>query len=311
MKAAGQRENVNNTYCSFFLSPGQAGWSYFAGSAKIPRHLKSTTHRLTFLEKIFSPDLTAAAHLPGVIVSGLTEADIASQIPPGRADEPSRRQTVLNAPTIRPMKKILTTLTVIAAAALGAQGQTTNTFPVGSGTNSFSGLTFGGGTTDPLADFTKAQLLFTVQGFDFGGSGDVNFTGITLSGQGIGTPLSFGPVSVTANSGVYTETGYVNLDTPVVVWDPALNSAAFTAEFRNGASALYGAQIFYRVQYANNFGENVLKQGNVNIVAVPEPSTYAAAAGLLALFLWSSRRHLFKLAGARSSASGSDENGAA
>ena len=247
-----------------------------------------------------------------MIVSGITETDITSQIPSGRADDPIRRQTELNVPIIRPMKKILTTLTVIAAAALGAQGQTTNTFPVGSGTNSFSGLTFAGGTSDPLADFTKAQLLFTVQGVDFGGTGDVNFTGITLSGQGAGTGLSFGPVLVTTNSGlVYTETGYTNLDTPVVVWDPALNFTAFTAEFRNGASALYGAQIFYRVQYANNFGESVLKQGNVNIVAVPEPSTYAVAAGLLALFLWSSRRHFLKLAGARSSASGPGENGAA
>jgi hypothetical protein len=312
VKAAGQRENVNNTYCSFFLSPGQAGWSYFAGSAKIPRHLKSTTHRLTFLEKIFSPDLTAAAHLPGVIVSGLTEADIASQTPPGRADDPSRRQTALNVPIIRPMKKFLTTLTVIAATALGAQGQfvSTNTFPVGSGTNSFSGLTFGGAPLDPESDYTKAKLFFRVEGFDFG-SGDVNFTGITLSGQGITNFLSFGDVTITNNSTTFAVgTGSVNLDSPVAVWDATVNTAAFTAQFRNGASALYGARIGYRLFYENSEESN-FRTGNINLVAVPEPSAYAAAAGLLALFLWSSRRHLFKLAGSRSASSDAGGNGAA
>jgi hypothetical protein len=251
--------------------------------------------------------------LPGVIVSGLTEADIASQIPPGRADDPSRRQTALNVPIIRPMKKFLTTLTVIAATALGAQGQTTNTntFPVGQGTNSFSGLTFGGTAADPLEDFTKARLYFRVEGFDFNG-GDVNITAITLSGQGITSSLSFADVTITNNRTTFASaTAFADFDTPVAIWNPAFNTTAFTAELRNGASALYGAQIFYRLRYSNFDDENIDRAGDVNLVAVPEPSTYAAAAGLLALFLWSSRRHLFKLAGARSSASGPDENGAA
>jgi hypothetical protein len=34
--------------------------------------------------------------------------------------------------------------------------------------------------------------------------------------------------------------------------------------------------------------------GTFTITAIPEPSTYAAAAGLLALFLWPARRRLLK-----------------
>jgi hypothetical protein len=43
------------------------------------------------------------------------------------------------------------------------------------------------------------------------------------------------------------------------------------------------------------------------ITAIPEPSTYVAAAGLLGLFLWSARRRLFKTAGAQVVASGTGE----
>jgi|GEM_PF-4585112 len=211
------------------------------------------------------------------------------------------------------MKRTIATLTVIAAAALGAQGQTyaaTNTFPVGTGTNSFSGLTFSNSAFDPdIGDSTKAQLLFTVSGVDFGG-GNILFKDITLTGQGITTSLSFDDVMVTANS-TFDFTAYVNLNAPVAVWNAASNTTSFTAEFRNGASALYGAQIGYRVRYATDLGENLSRPGDVNLIAVPEPSTYVAAAGLLGLFLWSARRHLFKLAGSHSASSCDSANGAA
>jgi len=131
--------------------------------------------------------------LTGVIVSGLTEADTASQIPPGRADDPSRRQTELNVPTIRPIKKILTTLTVIAATALGAQGQTTVYFP-NSGTTNFTGLTFNSVLVDlpGTTAFTRARLLIGASGLPVGTT--ITFSNFTLAGQGIGTTLNFANV---------------------------------------------------------------------------------------------------------------------
>ena len=264
-----------------------------------------------------------------MIVSGLTEADIASQIPPGEADFPSRRQTELNVSIIRPMKKILTTLTVIAATALGAQGQTTYTFPAGSSTNSFTGLTFDTFTTNLPGNipYEQAQLLFGVTGIDFGeeNTGSVRFTSIRLSGQGITTTLpgfgavtivgggkgdlNFNPASANTYQGPSTA---ANLNSSLITWDSSSSVLNFTAQIRNGATASPGARLYYALQYTSAGGNQLNTAfGNSVIVAVPEPSTYVAAAGLLGLFLWSSRRHFLKLAGARSSASGPGENGAA
>ena len=213
------------------------------------------------------------------------------------------------------MKKILTTLTVIAATALGAQGQVTNTnYISGTGTTSLSGLTFDPAIATPDDPLNRARLIFITSGFDYaGGIGSIELSGITLSGQGIETSHTFSNVVFNSNRTRGTES--LILSPAVKPWLPGENALDFTVEFKNGASAqVFGATLTYRLEYSffdPEFPEVVLRSGNLSIVAVPEPSTYAAAAGLLALFLWSSRRHLFKLAGARSSASGSDENGAA
>jgi hypothetical protein len=233
-----------------------------------------------------------------------------------------------NAHIIRPMKKILTTLTVIAAAALGAQGQTTTNFPAGPNTTTtFSGLTFTPGTNSLASPpYTRARLLFGVTGMTGGSDAPPTFGGIfinqiTFSGQGLSgsvspTPTSF---SITRNltdpsdglGGGYSYTDFVALSPTVESWLPAGNLTGFTAQVYGSASMPVGSRIYYGLQYADNGNNLNTSFGNVIITPVPEPSTYAAAAGLLALFLWSSRRHLFKLAGARSSASGSGENGAA
>jgi hypothetical protein len=246
-----------------------------------------------------------------VIVSGLTGADTASQIPPGRADDPSRRQTELNVSIIRPMKKILTTLTVIAATALGVQGQTINV--PNTGTGSLTNLTFTLGTFNPaIAPYNRAKLLFAANGLSAGAS--ITISGMTLTGDGITTPPTFPDVTISSNldpeDPVFTITSRRTISS-VSSWNTANSRLSFNYQVNNGSLSI-GSNIFYRLEYSDidNFNVNTTV-GNLSIVAVPEPSTYAAAAGLLALFLWSSRRHLFKLAGARSSASGPGENGAA
>ena len=256
-----------------------------------------------------------------MIVSGLTEADIASQIPQGRADDPSRRQTELNVSIIRPMKKILTTLTVIAATALGAQGQTTNTFPAGAGPNSFTGMTFNtfSGNLPANENYTQAQLLFGVTGatnFRLPSRG-ILIEGITLSGQGITGSLALADTAIFANStagnaNTYVSTEPINLSTPIVTWSSATNVANFTVSTFGGAGIPVGARLYYAVQYTSaNGGQLNTAFQNIDLVAVPEPSTYFAAAGLLGLCLWSARRQLFKLAGLRCTPSSSGSNGAA
>jgi len=42
------------------------------------------------------------------------------------------------------------------------------------------------------------------------------------------------------------------------------------------------------------FGSYSFSNGTFTITAIPEPSTYLAAAGLLALMLWPSRRRLLR-----------------
>jgi hypothetical protein len=206
------------------------------------------------------------------------------------------------------MKKILTTLTVIAAAALGAQGQTTIEFPAG-GSGTFTNLTFDPDPSTAVLDpFAEARLLFRSTNLPSGVT--ISLSGITLTGQGLSSPLSFSDVLITNTSNTFTV--YRDLNSSVTTWQPSTNRLSFNIQINNGSLA-FGSKITYGLTYSD--ADNVTavtRIGDVNLVAVPEPSAYAAAAGLLALFLWSSRRHLFKLAGTRSAAASSQgENGAA
>jgi len=243
------------------------------------------------------------------------------------ADDSNLRPLIVNVPVICFMKKIITTLVIVAAAAVGAQGQTT--FPV-SGTNAFSNLTFSANSTNAVTGgYIRARLLFGISGFNLDAEEAlVRFRVVTLSGQGLtgdqvlasGTPATFDSAGAAAwdynNEATWartTTTTFTNVSNPPVTdWSSTNNRANFQVQMVNGAFANPGAQIFYAVSYIDSGGFQFNTGfGNVTLTAVPEPSAYAAAAGLLALCLWSSRRQLVKLIGARSSASGPGENGAA
>lgn len=235
-------------------------------------------------------------------------------------DDSNLRPLIVNVPVICFMKKILLTSVLVVAAVISVHAQGTVYFP-NTGSTNFTGLSFNtfSGNLPGDIQYTQAKLYIGTVGFNYG-SGPVNLSSFTLSGQGItGTASLTGNLFVGANltsttnlfSGGWSQTGAINLDTPLTTWNSSTSLAAFSYN-TVGAVAPPGAQILYAVQYADSGGTQINSAfGNINLVAVPEPSTYVAAAGLLGLCLWSARRQLFKLAGFRSTSSGAGSNGAA
>lgn len=119
------------------------------------------------------------------------------------------------------MKKIIITLTVIAAAALGAQGQTTNSVA---------------GGLDGGAPRQEARLLFGASVFDFSNMkfSNVPITSITLSGQGLAdnatgfsTETILGAQSAAnvtpGSANPYNPSRAVNLNPSLLSWDSSFN----------------------------------------------------------------------------------------
>jgi len=218
------------------------------------------------------------------------------------------------------MKKIIATLSVIFAAALGAQGQTTINFPA-TGTYSFTGLKFSEttATLELPEQFNRARLLVGVTGVPE--AVEITFSSFRLSGQGITTTLNYGGTVVRGgfdnmidstppyDISEFAGRAALALNTPIQSWNSTNNVASFDISINGTLPA--GAQIYYAVQYSYFSNQLNTAFSSMNLVAVPEPSTYFAAAGLLGLCLWSARRQLFKLAGLRSTSSGAGSNGAA
>jgi autotransporter-associated beta strand protein len=161
------------------------------------------------------------------------------------------------------------------------------------GVNAIAGnLTVGNGTSD-----ISVKLLLSASNQVASGGGQT----VTLSGGTIarasGVSEVFGNLNITAasflNFGSGTEgnlqfQSYQNTGSALVAVQSFF--AGNTLQF---ASATFNASNLSQFSFDNGYTTSV--QGDYfTITAIPEPSTYVAAAGLLALFLWPARRRLIK-----------------
>jgi fibronectin-binding autotransporter adhesin len=188
------------------------------------------------------------------------------------------------------------TLTLSGSSANTYSGLTT----VSAGTlnlNKASGNAIAGATTIS----SGAVLLLSASNQVDSGAGDT----VTLSGgtirRGAGVSEAFGNLNITAASFLDFGTGavaggdyglrfetYSNTDSALVTVNNFLpgNKLQFLA-------ASFGAGNLAQFSFSSGYTTST-SGGYFTITAIPEPSTYLAAAGLLALFLWPVRRRLIK-----------------
>lgn len=164
------------------------------------------------------------------------------------------------------------------------------------------------GSVDSITVNSTATLLISATGQVNNDQVEVTLSGGTIT-RGTGVSEVFGNLNVSAASflnfgsgtagsiefGTYTrDTGSALLTVQNFfqgnslvfsqnLVDLGYISASSTGSFNNGYFA-----------FADGFNTTWNGSDTFTITAIPEPSTYAAAAGLLALFLWPARRRLLK-----------------
>ncbi len=148
---------------------------------------------------------------------------------------------------------------------------------------------------------TGATLLISASGM-VSDTSEVTLSGGTLA-RGTGVSESFGDLTLTSNSflnygggvgGTFEFSGLNYTPSGSLV----LNLANFTAgstlviNSTSDWTSLIGTAFTF--SGSGGFGSSSFSSGTFTITAVPEPSTYVAAAGLLALMAWPVRRRLVR-----------------
>jgi autotransporter-associated beta strand protein len=205
---------------------------------------------------------------------------------------------------------------VSGAGSLNKAGAGTVTL-AGSSANTFTGMTtVSEGTlqlnktagTDALAgDVTvnSGAFLLISQSNQVNNNADVTLSGGTIT-RGAGVNEAFASLNLTTGSFLDFGTGatgsmtfgtYEENTTPsaVLTINNFLPGNSFT--FSNAQFAANGSNIADYFTFGTGFqGRSIsdLSGGSFTITAIPEPSTYLAAAALLSLMLWPSRKRLIK-----------------
>lgn len=210
---------------------------------------------------------------------------------------------------------------IAGAGALTKSGSGTLTLS-GSNANSYTGLTtVSGGTlnlsktpgTNAIAGnltvSTNATLLLSAS-YNITNTSAVTLSGGTITrGTGVngtGVNEAFASLNLTTGSFLDFGTGstgsmtfgtYEDNTTPnaVLTINNFLPGNSFT--FSNAQFAANGSNIGSYFTFGTGFVNRSITDntgGSFTITAIPEPSTYVAAAGLLAMFLWPVRRRVIK-----------------
>jgi hypothetical protein len=153
------------------------------------------------------------------------------------------------------------------------------------------------GSTASVSVANNAKLLIS-QSNQVNNSATVSLSGGTNQ-SGSGVSETFGALSLTANSflnfGGVSESANLTFGTlSLGAFSVSVSGFALNNQLKYAAtSEANGLALLSKFSFDNSYTTG-FSGSTFTITAIPEPSTYAAAAGLLAVFLWPVRRRLVK-----------------